>query len=384
MEFSFDPSDDALRRQMRDWLRANRPTEPRPHYGQGMREFDLRWQCRKFDAGWGAIAWPERYGGRGLTLTQQMIWYEECSAAGAPSIGSLSVTLQHAASTLMECGTEAQRAFHLPRILRGEVMWCQGFSEPNAGSDLAALRTAARADGDTLVVNGQKIWSSNADVADYQMLLVRSDPASSRHKGLSWVICDLKTPGISIRPIRTMDHGAHYCEVFYDDVRIPLSNVVGEVNGGWAVTIKTLISERLSNALLLPSVLTQLVEKLRERWMAAAARTSVSDIPMRLAKARAEAAALRSMTYMTISRARERPADGAEAAMLFMVFGELLLRVRSLGLEILQGESIEAGKSLDEWTIGYLGDRKYVIAGGTTQVRRNIIAEIGLGLPRSY
>ncbi len=384
MDFSFDPADQELRRQMGAWLRENRPTEPRPHFGPAMREFDLAWQRRKYAGGWGALAWPERYGGRNFSLVQQMIWFEECAAAEAPPVGSLSVTLQHAASTLMECGTDEQREFHLPRILRGDVLWSQAFSEPNAGSDLAGLKTTGRVEGDTLVVNGQKIWSSHSDVADYQMLLVRSDPAQKRHRGLTWVICDMKTPGITVRPIRTMDHGAHYTEVFYDDVRIPLSNVVGAVNDGWTVAMSTLVSERLTNAIAFPSFMREAVERLLRFWRERGASRGHSDIAPRLAAIRAEAAALQAMTYMTLSRAKDAPTGAAEAATLFLYFGEVLQRIRRLGMDMLGPEALELSPALGEWTRYFLGDRKYVIAGGTAQVRRNIIAERGLGLPRSY
>src|SRR5579875_882482 len=197
-----------------------------------------------YDAGWAGIAWPKAYGGRGATLMEQLIWFEEYARADAPDLSTLFVGLNHDGPTLMACGTEAQKAYHLPRILRGEVVWCQGFSEPNAGSDLAALQTRAVIDGDHLVVTGQKIWTSFGHVAEFQELLVRTDPEAPKHKGITWVICEMNRPGIEIRPIKTLAGNSDFCEVFYDGVRIPLANVVGRLNDGWRVAMATLSFER--------------------------------------------------------------------------------------------------------------------------------------------
>jgi alkylation response protein AidB-like acyl-CoA dehydrogenase len=175
-----------------------------------MREYDLAWQRAQFDAGWAGISWPVEYGGRGLSLTQQLIWYEEYATLGMAPIDTRFVGLSHAGPTLMARATPAHQALHLPKILRGDVVWCQGFSEPGAGSDLASLRTRAELDGDELVVTGQKVWTSFADIADWQELLVRTNPDAPKHKGLTWVICDMRSPGIDVRPIRTMDGGQDF------------------------------------------------------------------------------------------------------------------------------------------------------------------------------
>jgi len=180
-----------------------------------------------FDAGWAGINWPKEFGGRGASLMEQLIWYEEYAKVGAPDVNTGFVGLKHAGPTLIACGTEAQKRFHLPKILGGDVVWCQGFSEPNAGSDLAALQTRAVIEGDELVVTGQKIWTSFGQIAEYQELLVRTDPDAPKHKGITWVICPMDAPGIEIRPIKTLAGNADFCEVFYDNVRIPLANVVG-------------------------------------------------------------------------------------------------------------------------------------------------------------
>ena len=188
MDLTFTPEDEAFRSEVRTWISENKPREKTPPVGPAQRDFLLAWQRKQFEGGWAGIAWPTEFGGRGLSLVQQLIWYEEYARLEAPSIGCLFVGLNHGGPTLISRGRSAQKAFHLPRILRGEVIWCQGFSEQGAGSDLASLRTRADVDGDHLVINGQKIWTSFTHLADDQELLVRSEPNSTRHAGLTWVI----------------------------------------------------------------------------------------------------------------------------------------------------------------------------------------------------
>jgi alkylation response protein AidB-like acyl-CoA dehydrogenase len=389
MRFSFSAEEREFREMIRDWLYLHRPRTPRPVMGEAMKAFDLDWQRRKYEGGWGAISWPKAYGGAGLSLIQQMIWYEEAARAGAPGVGCLSIALGHAGPTVMSLGDEAQKTFHLPKILRGEVVWCQGFSEPNAGSDLGSLRTRAVIDGDALVVNGHKIWTSHAQHATYQEMLVRTDPGLGKHKGITWVICDMRSPGITIRPIDTMAGDQHYCEVFYDDVRIPLTNVVGDVNDGWKVAMATLTSERGGAAASLASEAGEVIERLAAL---AASRSGPDGRPVirneeiasRIARHRAEAAALRSMTYANISRAIRGEAAGPEGVMAYLYFGELLQRVRITALDVLGADCVEMDGEAEGWTRPFLADRMFVIAGGSAEVRRNIIAERLLGLPRSY
>jgi len=244
MEIRFSADEERSRAEARAWLAANVPTTPRPTELRARAEYDRAWQRRMHDAGWAGIAWPKEYGGRGASLMEQLVWYEEYARAGAPDISTLFVGLDHACPTLIACGSDAQKAEHLPRILRGDVIWCQGFSEPNAGSDLASLQTRAVIEGDELVVTGQKIWTSFAHVAEFQELLVRTDPEAPRHRGISWVICPMGLPGMEIRPITTLTGESDFCEVFYDAVRIPLANVVGRLNDGWRVAMATLSFER--------------------------------------------------------------------------------------------------------------------------------------------
>jgi alkylation response protein AidB-like acyl-CoA dehydrogenase len=389
MQFSFSAEEGQFREQVRDWLHEHRPRDARPPSGQAMKDFDLEWQRRKYDAGWGAISWPAIYGGAGLPPVHQMIWYEELAHAGAPGVGCLSIALGHAGPTVMALGDDTQKGFHLPKILRGEVVWCQGFSEPGAGSDLGALRTRATIVGDDLVVNGQKIWTSHAQHATYQEMLVRTNPDLGKHKGITWVICDMRSPGVTIRPIDTMVGDQHFCEVFYDDVRIPLANVVGRIDEGWRVAMTTLTTERSGAAASLGSEAGEVVERLASL---AASRFGDDGRPMirndeiaaRISRLRAEAAALRAMAYANVTRTLRGGQAGPESAMAYLYFGELLQRARLLGLDILGADAIEMAEDAQAWTRSFLADRMYVIAGGSAEIRRNIIAERILGLPRSY
>ena len=383
MEFRFSEQDHAFRLRVRAWLEDNKPGEPRPDDGMAMREFDLAWQKRKFEGGWAGLSWPQEYGGLGFTAVQQIIWYEECARARAPLEGCLSIALNHAGPTIIAYGTPEQKAAFLPPILRGDVVWCQGFSEPGAGSDLAALRLRGEVKGDRLVLNGQKIWTSHAQVADFQETLIRTGPLVPKHKGLTWIVVDMKAPGITIRPIRTIAHNHHFCEVFYEDVEVPLANVVGQIDDGWRVGMSTLSFERGGLSAGRAAELRQLVEELRAMALQAGAGTLDTEIAAQIAQLRAEAAALQSMVYETVFASTDAP-PGPEASIDYLYCGELLQRIRLLSLEVLGPGALVAEGEAGRWTLPYLNDRYYLIAGGSAEVRRNIIAERVLGLPRSY
>jgi len=365
---------DGFRTEARRWLLANVPDEWAPSDGPAARDFVLRWQQRQHQGGWAGLTWPKEYGGRALSPIQQIIWFEEYAAAAAPSTHNASfVGVNHAGPTLIACGTPAQREFHLPKILRGEVLWCQGFSEPGSGSDLASLRTSGRVEGDQIIVSGQKIWSSYADVADYQELLIRTDPASARHQGLSWVICPMDAPGITVRPIETMAGPRKFCEVFYDDVRLPLDSVVGGLNKGWQTAMSTLGFERGTASLALQISLVYKVEELIERCQEPVLLARLADL-------RAEAAALRAMTYR-FALSNEHGTPGSEGSIIRLYFAELAQRVATAALEVF---GIGAPQVLGEhgWGFEYLDGFSETIAGGTAEIQRNIIGERVLGLPR--
>lgn len=376
MKFDQSPALQEFRAEARDWLNDNVPREVRPR-GPEMKAFDCEWQRRQFDGGWAGIDWDVEYGGRGLSLLQQVIWYEELIRAGAPSHTIFLVALGHAGPTLIMRGSEEQKQFYLPRILKGETPWCQGFSEPSAGSDLASLRTRGVIDGNELVITGQKIWTSFADMADYCELLVRTNPDVTRHTGLTWVIMDMHAPGVEIRPIRQINGEAEFCEVFFDEARIPLANVVDQVNNGWSVAMSTLAAERgpafLDHRLDMIRFMDELTEHARSKGL-------LKDDALydRVATLRAEAAALRSMAYMQISTARPGEAPPAETIAIRTYHVELQLRMGRLAIDLLGLEAI----SWTPWGKRWLGEFAGPIAGGTKDIQKNIIGERVLGLAR--
>ena len=387
-----DLSDELItfRDEVRTWLHEHAPRERRPRKGQAMREFDSAWQRTQWDGGWAGINWPTEYGGQGLTLLQQMVWYEEYAKHGLPGIHCFFVGNQHAGPTLIVRGTEEQKTTHLRSILKGDVVWAQGFSEPDAGSDLGSLQTRAEIDGDELVVTGQKVWTSFADVADIQELLVRTNRDVAKHKGITWVICDMHSPGVEVRPIETIDGDAHFAEVFYDEVRIPLANVVGAVNDGWSVAMSTLSFERgtafTASQVELNQTVEQLIELARERVGPDGRRPAIQheEIARRLATARAEVAALRSMTYAGVSRNSRQSMPGPEGSILKLFFAELGQRVYRLAVDLLGTDvlRLDATAGATDWHHDYLASYAYSIAGGTSEIMKNIIGERVLGLPR--
>ena len=379
MELELAPADRAFREELRAWLGENAPPPMPAEVGPALRERDLAWQRALHTAGYAGIAWPREYGGRGLSLAQQMIWYEETARAGISHVNSLFVGLSHAGPTLIACGTDAQKARWLPPILRGEAVWCQGFSEPEAGSDLASLQTRAVRDGDSLVLNGVKIWTSYAQVADHQEMLVRTDPDGPKHRGITWLVCDMDQPGIEIRPIRTLVRESHFCEVHYHDVRVPLENVVGEIDDGWRVARATLAYEHgmanLGQQVRLAETVERIVTAAREREVD-------DEVWARVADARAEVAALRAMTYTMISRIAREDLPGPEGSLVKLYYGDVSQRVHALGVDVLGVDGLRFSPDDHSLPYGYLASLAATIGGGTAEIQRNIVAERLLGLPR--
>lgn len=370
------PSISTFRAEARAWLTANVPSEPSPEDGVESREYVLAWQRTQARGGWAGLAWPKEFGGRGLTVLQQIVWFEEYARAGAPSpLNASFISLNHAGPTLIACGTEEQKAYHLPKILAGDVVWCQGFSEPGAGSDLASLRTRGRVDGDDLVIDGHKIWSSFADIADWQELLIRTDPEAKTAGALSWVICPMDAPGITVRPIRTMAGPRKYCEVFYDNVRVPLSNVVGGLNNGWATAMSTLSFERGTAALALLIGLNFKVEQLL-----ADCPTDRRELRGRLARLRAEGASIRAMTYRFALDSEHNVPD-ASGSLIRLSFAEFAQRVAAAAIDLYGIDAPEV-VGMHGWGHDYLDGFSETIAGGTAEIQRNIIGERVLGLPK--
>ena len=388
MEYVESAEERRFREEVREWLNANKPKTERLRGYEEELAFDKAWQRKQFDGGWAGISWPKEYGGRGLSPVQQLIWCEEYASNHCPGVHDLVwLGLNHAGPTLIVEGTEEQKAFHLPRILKGESIWCQGFSEPGAGSDMANLRTRGVVDGDHLVVNGQKIWTSFAHMSDYQELLVRTGTQESRHRELTWIICDMKTPGVEVRPIVALDGHPHCCEVFYDNVRIPLSNVVGKINGGWSVAMTTFRFERGSASFggccEVITHLEDLIEYAGSHPGPYGSRPAIADehYAYRLAMCRAQAQAMRSMMYRMVSSAERGLEGGSEGSMMRLAYTEMEQSIMRLAMDILGPEGLSQ-TSHPEWTHRYYTSFRETIAGGTSEVQRNIIGERVLGLPR--
>ncbi len=384
MRIEISDEEREFRAEARDWLEAHVPKVHRRAY---VRQHDTEWQRTLYDGGWAGINWPKEHGGRGLPPDQLLIWYEECARVHAPHWGCMATALMHAGPTLIVRGTEEQRAYHLPRILKGESVWCQGWSEPGAGSDLASLTTRGDIDGDHLVVNGSKIWTSSGHLADWQELLIRTDQNATKQKGISWVICDMHSPGIEVRAIPTMSgpFDSHFAQVFYNDVRIPLTNVVGGLNNGWDVAAATLGFERgtgfIPEQLHQVEVLEDLIKLALERHKRSGySHLDEGDIMYRLATLRAEFAAIRALTYQSISRDRNGT-PGSESSMIRLYFSETLQRLTRVAIDVLGPRMMELSDDRG-WTYGYLRAFPATIAAGTSDIQRNIIGERILGLPR--
>lgn len=387
MDLRYGPDDEAFRASLRTWLEAQVPAHgppPPPGDWPARRAYDTGWQRKLHDAGLAGIAWPQAFGGRGLPISQQLVYLEEYARAAAPYVGVNFVGLMHAGPTLIAEGSDAQRAFHLPRILAGEDVWCQGFSEPQAGSDLASLRTRAELRGDEYVVSGQKIWSTRAHVADWCELLVRTDPDAPKHAGITWLILDMRAPGVTVRPMRTIDGESHFCEVFLDEVRVPVENRVGAENDGWRVANVTLRFER-------GTAFAQHIINLRAQLARLAALAKVrggarDDLRRRTGRLWASVEALWRMTQMCVSEAERTGLPSPLGSAVKLRYSELCqeiaeLSVRVVGRPILG--AVEVGDlSTEEIARDYLWSLQATIAAGTSQIQRNLIAQRILGMPK--
>jgi alkylation response protein AidB-like acyl-CoA dehydrogenase len=391
MDLQYSLADQEFRQSARTWLATNVPNVPRPAKGHGAEKYDRDWQRKLYEHGWAGVSWPKAFGGLGLSGLQQVIWYEELARARAPHyINTTYVALMHAGPTIIARGTDAQRAFHLPRILSGDALWCQGFSEPNAGSDLASLKTRGRIDGDDIVVTGSKMWTTDAVHADYQELLIRTDPDSQRHKGLTWLICDMKSPGMDIKPIRTMLKDEHVNMVFYDEVRIPVANVVGEINQGWSTAMATLSFERgigfIGDQLELYERVGRAIDmagkiRLEDGTLA----IDDAGISHKLASLKADALAIRAMTLADIAETDRSGVPGPKGSMM-----KLLVTGAHKALSELVGDMMgwdflefDGDRSAHPWTYDYLWSWVFTISGGTSEIQRENIADRVLGLPRA-
>ncbi|OFV90964.1 MAG: acyl-CoA dehydrogenase [Acidobacteria bacterium RBG_16_68_9] len=393
MDLRYSEADEKCRRELRSWLKDAIPAygdPPPPHDWPARRAYDTGWQRTLHEAGYACIDWPKEYGGRDASPTEQLVYYEEIARARAPYVGVNFVGIKHGGPTLIAEGTPEQKASHLPRILQGEEVWCQGFSEPGAGSDLASLQTRAVRDGDHYVVTGHKIWTTYAQVADYCELLVRTDPAAPKHKGISWLILPMNLPGIDIQPLRTLVGEGEFSELFLEDVRVPLENRVGAENDGWRVTNVTLRFERgtaFAAAIYSQHEFLADIARVAQRvtrgdaraWDDAALRKEIGRLQARLD-------ALWAMVKMGVSEISQTGVPGIGGVAVKLLYSELDQHLGDLAMRVLA----RAGLSRDD--VGELPSKRFLaaalkslsltIAAGTSQIQRNIISERILGLPR--
>ena len=395
MDFSLTPDQETFRQTLRAWLKGNIPREWK-HVGSSeiprVEAYDLlkRWQHTLFDAGFIGLTWPKEYGGRGLTFMEELILQEEMAFAKAPPILNV-LGVGMAGPTIIAYGTEAQKKRYPAKILSCEEIWCQGYSEPNAGSDLAALQTRAVKDGEHWVINGQKVWTSFAQVADWMMLLARTDPSAPKHRGITYFLLDMKLPGVTVKPLRQITGEAEFNEVFFDNVRVHESQVLGDVNAGWQVGITTLMYERLTLGFALQTRLRIALESLIDlgRRMEKHGRAATKEPVLRqkIAQLWIDTECLRVTGARAITKLLRGEMPGPEASAGKMVWVETHQRLQELAMDI-EGPYAQLWKgspwAIDGgvWQHSFLRSRANSIEGGTTEIQKNIIAERVLGLPK--
>ena len=391
MDLNLTPNEQKFRDAFREWLGANLPapwqgntnSEDRSDYIRYLRE----WQQKLYLGGWAGISWPQQFGGRGASLMEQAIFQEELARANAPQlIGTIGLSL--VGPTIIAMGTDEQKARYLAPILSGEEIWCQGFSEPNAGSDLASLSTKAVRDGNDFVVNGQKIWTSFAQLADWCLQLVRTDTEAPKHKGITCLLVYMRSEGISVRPLRQMSGDSGFNEVFFSNVRIPVSQVLGTVNQGWTTAITALMNERANLGTAAQVVfkrnLEALIDRARTIQRNGSSATKDPIVRQKLAQAHLELEILRLNTNRALTSLTKTGIPGPEGSIQKLYWSEWNQRLQQTAQEILGpfGQLLDFDKGT--WQYGYLRSRGNTIEAGTSEIQRNIIAERVLGFPKSY
>jgi alkylation response protein AidB-like acyl-CoA dehydrogenase len=382
VDLTLSPAEEAFRDELRAWLRDNHPGRE-PAGDEASFEFRRAWQRKLHGAGWAGVSWPTEYGGRGATLVEQAIFNEETVRARTPSVANV-LGLAMGGPTVIAHGTEGQRRRYLPAILSAEEIWCQGFSEPDSGSDLASLKTRAVRDGDEWVVTGQKVWTTFAHHAKWCMLVARTDPDAPKHKGLTYFLMDMEQDGVQVRPLRQITGEAEFNELFIEGARIPDRNIVGGAGNGWAVAITTLMHERATLAFgLQVSVQIALRELLDNAQHARATNGHVASqdpvVRQRLAQLMIESEVLRLNAYRGLSAVMRDGVPGPEGSLGKWHWSEVNQSLTELAMDIAGPRALTFE---DEWTYRFLRARANSIEGGTTEILKNIVAERVLGLPR--
>jgi alkylation response protein AidB-like acyl-CoA dehydrogenase len=395
MDLTLTVEEKQFRDELRTWLEANVPKDWNEWREKPIEEsfpYLRAWQWKLYEGGWAAVSWPKEYGGRSASLMQQSIFWEEMARVEAPPMAN-SLGLGLIGPTIIAYGTDAQKKRYVPKILSAEEIWCQGFSEPNAGSDLASLQTEARLDDDHYAVNGQKVWTSYGWVGDWCEVVVRTDSSVPKHKGLTVLLIDMKSPGVEVRPLRQMTGESEFGEIFFRDVRVPKENVLGKLNDGWNVAVSTLMYERGSYGARLHLIFRRNISRLIElaRTLQRNGHTAEQDplIRQKLAQCYAEIEIMRLNQMRAFSRITATGVPGPEGSIQKIFWSELNQRVQQIAQELLgpygqlqAGDPLAPDKGM--WSYGYLRTRGNTIEAGTSEVQRNIIGHFVLGLPRSY
>ncbi|HZP43706.1 MAG TPA: acyl-CoA dehydrogenase family protein [Candidatus Binatia bacterium] len=395
MDFSFSSAELAFAAEARGWLAANLPAAWRRGHCWTRVEDPLwlriarAWQRRLFDGGWAAIAWPREHGGRGATVVERWLFDQALDEAGAPRPPAASYADLIGPALLRHGAPALQRRF-LPPMVDGRELWCQGFSEPGAGSDLASLRCRAERRGDEWVVNGQKVWTSNADLADWCFLLCRTDPDAPKHEGLSLLLVDMRTPGVAVRPLRQMTDDHEFCEVFFEDVRVPADRIVGAPGAGWAIAMGIVAHERgpMWTFTFQRKIRRSLAELVRLVRTHPATRGALGDprVRQRLAQAHIEVELLRLAGYRSLTKLLRTGQPGAESSLEKVLGSETDQRLQALATSLFgpygvlrRGPHALGGGSFAR---AHLYACSETIMGGTSEIQRNVIAQRILGLPR--
>jgi alkylation response protein AidB-like acyl-CoA dehydrogenase len=397
MDFRFSAEDEAFRQELRAWLQKNRPEQSsadddRTDFMHEGSKDDwqrrLQWHRKMHSGGWVGISWPREYGGRGATLTQQLIYNEEMAAANTPQlVNGLGIML--VGPTIIHWGTEEQKKRYVPKILSGEEIWCQGYSEPGSGSDVASLQTRAIEEGDYFIVNGQKVWTSDAHHSDWCILLVRTDPSAPKHKGISYVLVDMHSPGVTVRPLVQITGDANFNEVFFEDVKVPKKNLIGEKNQGWQVAITTLMFERsgIGGGRDLLGQVRELADLARAVRSNGKTAWDDSSVRQKISGFAGEALALKYTGFRQLTRRLKGLPPGPEGSVLKLGTSELNLKMNKFAMELLGPYAqleFKAPFAVDRgiWSYRMLASRALTIAGGTSEIQHNIIGERVLGLPK--
>ncbi len=382
MDLTLSPKEEAFRDELRSWLEANHPGQE-PQGDEAAFEFRRAWQRKLNEAGLAGVSWPKDYGGRGATLIEQAIFNEEVVRARTPTVANV-LGLAMGGPTVIAHGTEEQKHRYLPQILSADEIWCQGFSEPESGSDLASLKTRAVRDGDEWVVTGQKVWTTFAHHAKWCMLVARTDTDAPKHKGLTYFLMDMEQDAVQVRPLVQITGEAEFNELFIEEARIPDQNIVGGEGNGWAVAITTLMHERATLAFGLQVSVQIALRELREharssRGLNGGAASEDPVIRQRLAQLMIEAEVLRLNAYRSLSATMRSGVPGPEGSLGKWHWSEVNQALTELAMDIAGPRAMTADH---DWTYRFLRARANSIEGGTTEILKNIVAERVLGLPR--